>query len=383
MSRSRPSILLWHRWFGLIAGLWLFLMGATGAILVFYAEIDRALNPDLFTASAGPAQPVDRWVAAAQARHPDRAVRFIDLPNTAGKSATLWLEKRADLPPDPRESNWQVFVDPATAEVLGDRDYSAIDLSRRGITNFLYTFHHTLHLGETVAWLLGLVALLWLIDHVASVVLAFPTAARWRQSFRIRPGVHGHKRVFDLHRAIGLWLFPVTLTLAVSGVYFNWRDEFRAAVNAVSPLTPRADQAAPALPTPLTAPPIGWDAALARADAPVDGIAYNAAKGLYWLRLFDARDIDPSGRRWLFVDARNGAILSDRHATQGSAGDMVMAWQFPLHSGKAFGWPGRIAIFMAGIATCLFVVTGFMMWARKRRARLTVDKRQPALAPAE
>jgi len=46
-----------------------------------------------------------------------------------------------------------------------------------------------------------------------------------------------------------------------------------------------------------------------------------------------------------------------------------MAWQFPLHSGKAFGWPGRIAIFMTGIATCMFIVTGLMMWARKRAGR--------------
>jgi len=311
-------------------------------------------------------------------------VRFVDLPNEPGDVAQVYLARRPGLPPLDPAPAWEVMVDPATAQVLGARDRAAIDLSRRGLMSFLYEFHYSLHLGEWMVWLLGLVAFLWLIDHLAAAALSFPNPARWRESFRIRRGAKGHRRVFDLHRAIGLWLFPVTLVLAVSGVYFNWYDEFKAAVNAVSPLTPRADEARPALPAPLVAPPLGFDAALARAgDARVDSLAYNADKGLYWLRLFDERDIDPYGGRWMFVDARDGRVLSDTHGASGTAGDVVMAWQFPLHSGKAFGWPGRIAIFMTGIATCMFIVTGLMMWARKRAARRPRPHRpaSPALDP--
>ena len=41
--RLRPALVLWHRWFGLLGALWLFLLGATGSILVFYEEIDHGL----------------------------------------------------------------------------------------------------------------------------------------------------------------------------------------------------------------------------------------------------------------------------------------------------------------------------------------------------
>jgi uncharacterized iron-regulated membrane protein len=368
---TRRPFLLWHRWFGLAAAAWLFLLGATGSILVFYEEIDHALNSEAFTATAGKSQPVDRIVAAALVSRPDYAVRFVNLPNEPGDVAEVHLSRRPDLPKvEGHVPAWEVFVDPATLRVTGYRDNAAIDLSRKGIMGFFYKFHYSLHLGKTIEWVIGLIAFLWLFDHFASVVLSFPNRAKWRESFRIRRGVSGYKLVFDWHRAGGLWLFPITLTLAISGLYFNWSDEFKATVNAISPITPRTDEATAKLPAPLVAPPISFDRAqIAANGAKVDGIAYNADKALYWVRAFDERDIGKNGRRWIFVDARNGRVVSDSHAADGTAGDIIMAWQFPLHSGKAFGWWGRIAIFISGMMVCGFVVTGVMMWNRKRKAR--------------
>jgi uncharacterized iron-regulated membrane protein len=69
-------------------------------------------------------------------------------------------------------------------------------------------------------------------------------------------------------------------------------------------------------------------------------------------------------------------IKFDRHRAEATAGDIVLAWQFPLHSGKAFGWAGRIIIFLAGIGVCIFSVTGIMIWMRKRRARIATTKRR-------
>ncbi len=366
----RRSLVLWHRWFGLIGGIWLLLMAATGSILVFYEEIDRALNPDLFTASAGPSRPADALAAAAVAGRPESIVRYINLPDEPGDVARVYLAPRPAAAPIKDAPAWEVMVDPASAVVLGLRDRNAIDLGRRGVMAFLYKFHHSLHGGPWVEWLLGLLALAWTLDHVAAVVLAVPNPRRWRDSLRLRRGVAGHKRVFDLHRAGGLWLLPVTLVLAVSGVYFNLPDTFRTVVSAASPVTPRPDQRAPDLPRPLEAPPVSFSRAVAAVPAArVDGVAYNAAKGLYWLRVFDPRDIDSYGRRWIYVDARSARVVSDSHAASGTAGDVIMAWQFPLHSGKAFGWTGRLLIFVAGLAVSGFVVTGFLIWGRKAKAR--------------
>ncbi len=389
MSALRSALLLWHRWFGLIAAAWLFIFGLTGAVIVFYQEIDQGLNPEWRAPMPEGARPrVDGLIEAAQATRPGAHVFFIDLPDGKAEPARITFNARDDAA-EPLPSGLQVFGNPYTGEILGERRFGALKLDRPHIATVIYQLHVNLMLGPVFTWLAALVAFLWIFDHIASAVLSFPTARKWAQSFRIRKGAKGHKLVFDLHRAGGLWLFPITLTLAVSGVYFNWYDEFKAAVSATMPTTASYSERAPALAAPAYDAAFSADAAIAIAEAdtgaPADSVLIVPKKGYYEVRLFDRRDVGPYGGRSVYVDMSTGTILADEHDTEGGAGNVVLAWQYPLHSGQAFGWPGRIAIFLTGIAVCGFSATGIMIWARKRAARQAAKVRRPALvsAPAE
>jgi uncharacterized iron-regulated membrane protein len=53
-----------------------------------------------------------------------------------------------------------------------------------------------------------------------------------------------------------------------------------------------------------------------------------------------------------------------------------MQAQFPLHSGRIIGLPGRILISVIGVAVAVLSATGLMIWLRKRSAR-----RRAAAAP--
>lgn len=66
----------------------------------------------------------------------------------------------------------------------------------------------------------------------------------------------------------------------------------------------------------------------------------------------------------------DGSIVGQRHDVGDSAGDTFFAWQYPLHSGQAFGLTGRIIVFAGGIATAAFCVTGVMLCWRRRKASL-------------
>jgi uncharacterized iron-regulated membrane protein len=101
----------------------------------------------------------------------------------------------------------------------------------------------------------------------------------------------------------------------------------------------------------------------------VDMASYNPFKGVYEIRAYDPRDIDPYGRRMIVVGGDDGAVIDDRHFADGTAGDIFTAWQYPLHSGKAFGGIGRFIIFVSGILLAALCVTGVMIWVRKLRAR--------------
>lgn len=379
----RNALLLWHRWFGLIAALWLLLLAVTGSLIVFYDEIDRSLNPDLRSVAirAGTA-PLDDIRASVEAYQPGSALDYLMLPQHSGDSILAFVGPR--LAPGAKAPDdfiyRQIYVDPHDGRILGTRIFGEAGLDRRRLAQFLYQLHMDLSLGPVATWLLGLLALLWTLDHIVSALLSFPSPRRWRESFRIRRGVSGYKRHFDLHRAIGLWLFPVTLMLAISGLSLTWSDTFDAAVDVFSPTSGFPTASLKPLARPDHAPALSLDRAIALAERQAGGqhvqaISLHPDLGVYWLRLFDPRDLDDLGRRWILLRYADGAILSDRHVTQGSAGDVFTAWMFPLHSGKAFGWTGRIAIALSGLALSLVIVTGVTIWARKRRARAQVAGR--------
>ena len=372
--RWRKGLVVWHRWFGLFAALWLTLMGITGSIIVFYDELDVALNPASrkVTPGSGPL-PVSEVVQAAEAHRPGSYAGLVDLPRTDDEPMRVFLRSQkgsgAEIAP-----GTYLLMDPYRATVLSERAFGAFRLDREHLMDFIYELHIDLMLGPWMVWFLGLVAFLWIIDHIAAAVLSFPVAAKWIQSFRIRRRARGHKLVFDLHRAGGLWFFPATLILAVSGTYLNWYDEFTSVVEVFSPITPRYNVHAPELDAPLYGPPVTFteavSAAAAVAGEQVDMLTYFPWQGLYLARAYDTRrDVDSYGRRMIAVDARSGAVLDDFHASTGTAGDVFVLWQYPLHSGKAFGWTGRLIIFASGILVTMFSVTGILIWSRKRRAR--------------
>ena len=64
-----------------------------------------------------------------------------------------------------------------------------------------------------------------------------------------------------------------------------------------------------------------------------------------------------------------------------------MQAQFPLHSGRIVGLPGRIFVSFMGAVVAMLSVTGIVIWARKRRARAFSEARsregQRALASSE
>ncbi|MEM7050099.1 MAG: PepSY-associated TM helix domain-containing protein [Acidobacteriota bacterium] len=378
------SLLVWaHRWFGLLAGLWLFFLAATGCFVVFYQEIDRALNRDLwYRPVAGERLPVQRLVEAAEASIPGSYASFANLPNRPGEPFFAYLAARPGSDVEiPRKLH--VFVDPYNGEVLATRVFGAFKLDRLHFAQLVYQLHRDLKLGNLGAFVLGLVAFLWIWDHFAAAWISFPNPRRWWQSWVVKGGARGYSLVYRLHRAGGLWLAPVTLALAVSGVYFNWNSEFRAAVSWFSPLTPRPHQTAPRLEEPLLEAPVDVDQALAVArretgGAEADRVSIMPQSGLYLVRLFDRRDISIHGGRFLYVSMEDGAVVSDRHARDGTLGDTLLAWQYPLHSGQAFGWPGRLLIFAAGLVICAMVATGFVIWAKKRRGRVALAARRRA-----
>ena len=379
----RSWLTVWHRWFGLMAAIWLTLMAITGSILVFYDELDSLLNSDIRRIPAHDMReqlPVNEIINTVIVAYPEMYISRFFFPKKNNESIRLQLSYRAPI--NDSSGGFSIYLNPYTAQILGERKAGVIQLNRRHIMNVIYELHLDLLLGRWLSWFLGLVAFMWLIDHIISLLISFPNIKKWKMSFAIRYSAGGYKRLFDSHRSIGLWFFPVTVSLALSSMYFNWYDSFTWVVNKVSPITPRYIFTVPSVKNNTIDPAIDFYDAVNivqqaiknhafsenKAIAHINMATYIPSKSLYEFRLFDDRDIDSYGRRLMVISADTGDILSDRHVVEGGAGDLFIAWQYPLHSGKAFGWPGRILIFFTGLSIVFLSYSGIKIWLRKRQA---------------
>lgn len=384
--------LVLHRWLGLGTALFLFIAGLTGALISWDHELDEWLNPQLFEApNSGPALPALSLVARFEASHPEARVRYFPLRTEPGHSYQIMVEPR--LNPATGQlfalSYNQVALDPANGAVLGQRMWGEISLARENILPFLYKLHYSLHLPEGGdiewgIWLMGIVAVVWTLDSLIALYLAFPNWRQWRRSFALRWSAGGHKLVFDLHRSGGVWLFALLLMLAVTSVAMNLNSQLmRPLVGWFSPLSASPfDERSPA---PLLQPIdalISPAQLLARAEPdakrlglqdPAGAVFLSSSFGIWGVGFFKGENSHGDGglgNPWLYYDSRSGAALGQTLPGQGSAGDIFLQSMFPLHSGRILGLPGRVLISALGLAVAGFSLTGFLIWLRKRRARL-------------
>lgn len=371
-TRWRGVLRAWHKWFGLGASLWLLLLAITGCVITFYDELDTWLNPELRTVEPGVARDaisVAQALRSVDAALPGFQPRHVQLPQ--GEGDALWMLGRVV---DGRGTrSLQVFVHPREARVLGWRENGHFALDRRHIMDVFYGLHIDLMLGPWMTWLLGLVALLWLVDHVVAVCLSVPKLAAWRDAFRIGGTRGSGRRRLDLHRAPGMWLLVVTFVLALTGVTLAWPDASRDAVRVFSPVSERLDHAFDEVDDVQRR--VDADAAIAVAvddlaarghGTRVDSLRVLPHVGAWAIRSFDPRDLDNQGRLWTYVAMDDGRILGRRHDNGDSAGDTFFAWQYPLHSGHAFGLAGRILVFIGGLGTVVLCLTGVWLWWRRR-----------------
>jgi uncharacterized iron-regulated membrane protein len=93
-------------------------------------------------------------------------------------------------------------------------------------------------------------------------------------------------------------------------------------------------------------------------------------------------DANPEGDNFAFVDLRTGGVTAMRLPARSSAGDRFMAWLYPLHTGGAFGWPGRLVVAATGLVMVVLNVTGLYVWWVKWRMRRRARSRRPAVVAA-
>lgn len=406
-----------HRWLGLFTALFLFITGLTGAVISWDHELDDWLNDHLMAVapSSNAALPIFQLVQQVEAHYPQLKVVSVPLHIEAGKSVMVGVApilNPATQQPYVLGFN-EVFLNPYTGQELGKRDRGAVwPLSKENFVSFLYRLHFSLHIPEFAGidrwgiWLLGFIAIVWLVDTFIGFYLTLPnkrpTTAyrqqhlqhhkksfkqRWAQAWKIRWPSTTYKLNFDIHRAFGLWTWALLIILAFTAFSLNLRREvFLPVLSKIATTTPTPFDLRKPLPkhaVDLSNIQFERVLALAKQQAknkhwkePAGAIFLSPRFQLYAVSFYHPESdhgVAGAGNKRLYYDQKTLAYLGERIPWSGTAGDMFVQAQFPLHSGRILGFPGRALISLMGLVVAALSVTGVYIWYRKRHAR-AVDR---------
>lgn len=415
----RTLFVILHRWAGLLIAAFLVLSGVTGAIISWDHELDDVLNPHLMeVTSQGEPIPALELARQIEDRHPEVRVSFVPLLPEEGESLAFSVAPRVN--PDTsmlyEVAYNQVFVDPVTGEELGKRFWGAPwPVTSENLVSFLYVLHYSLHIPEMWGidrwgmWLMGIIAVIWTLDCFTGFYLTLPSRRRargniqadeeavengngamartwwqrWQPAWRLRRKSGAYKLNFDLHRAGGLWTWALLFILAFTAFSLNlYREVFFPVMSQISQVTPGPfDVRQPAdLHKPIL-PQVAFDEMISKAadeaakrgwEEPVGSIFYSQEFGVYGVDFFYPGDDHGNGGvgpARLYYDGATGEYLSDRLPWKGTAADIFVQMQFPLHSGRILGLPGRILISIMGLVVAMLSITGVYVWWKKSKAR--------------
>jgi len=378
LKLRRQRWLTVHLWLGLTLGLLLAIYGITGSILVFHPEIDEWLHPDMLTvkptAHAEYRPLAEIFSAGKEAMPPQAKHNFATYPRNAEAAFKL----NFTIPSVDGVERWLVAVDPYTTQVTGKQlQGRSSDWLPSTFIGLMFELHYALLLPNDISTVVvGVSGALLIISTLTGLIVWWPLTGKWRQALVFKAGAGKVRFNYDLHKVSGFYTALVMIPVLFSGVYMVLPHNVVPVLELFSPVTYR--YWFHSTPPAENAPAIGMDqaVAIARQQYP-DGRPhwiYGAAEPTKtYMVCQDGVDAPGSilQRRCTVIDRYTGKILDldDPSLPTATAGEVFTHWQWPLHSGQAFGMTGRILVFIAGLACPALFVTGVIRWLQKRKAQ--------------
>jgi uncharacterized iron-regulated membrane protein len=355
-----------HRYLGLVAGLPLVIIGLSGSLLALRDVVDAALNPALNAASQNPAEALprdlDALVALARARVPAKAqARSIDFATPERPVIAVHFEQTL---PD-AEQWYEVVFDAATAALRGVRPtWGSTRFERATFAYAVYELHVALFCGHAGTNLVGCLGVCLCLVLVTGLQRAWPRSGALSKLFRRVRTDNPARSNYELHRLAGAYGALVLMMLGCTGAYFIFPELFLTPLRPISRLTPPPTARTPVGPRRITLAQALERSAALRGTRPLLSVSLPRPDDHVYVVHWQAHG--PGASR-CSIDAGTGELIP--HAAPHGFADAFDAWQFPLHSGRALGWPGRLLVGVAGLLPLALWITGCRHLRRSARAR--------------
>jgi uncharacterized iron-regulated membrane protein len=350
-----------HRWLGLTAGILLCIAGITGSILVFWHEIDQAMLAWQFgqVVPVGESLSVDAIAETVKAAYTAKGLTL----------NSLSFPDHIDQPYmasflDAAEHYLEVFVNPYTGKIMGDRQY---ETSWVGI---IYGLHYKLLAGDTGLLIMGIVALLTLILSLTGIVL-WPGWRRLATGFKIKWNGHIQRVNFDLHKVAGIITAIFLVLIGFTGFAWNVpQAHVEAGIYAITFTLKPADPISKLIPgqssLPITDLMQRANAAVPNAKTTYISFA-NKPEAPFLVAKKQAQEVGKYGNTRIYLDQFTGAVIQLQNGVKPSRAEAILNQFGPLHFGTFGGLPTKILYVFVGLTPLILLVTGFVMWWHRQK----------------
>ena len=364
-KRLRNFAFTIHRYLGLILGLLLIFIGITGSLLVFEREIENIAIARQFGTVIPQEQTIsiDRVTEIAQNTYPDWDLVYIRWSDSPQQPLIIRMEEREINPNIYMDGEHQVFIDPYTGEVLGDR------IERYTYYRFLLNLHYRLFIpGDTGMYITGIAALLLLIISATGIWLW----SGWRKlisGFKIKWKAHPKRVNYDIHKVAGIIVAIFFLLIAFTGFCWNFDGITYPVINALT-LSPVSKEIA------IEQPQSGQNIArpsviLSQAQKAVPEM--NIEFFVYPYEATDPFFIYGKFDETVYVNPYTTEVLKVELPEQMSLGDRLTSSFLALHNGAFAGLPTRILYVLVGLSPIILFITGLVMYRLRRRPRTVIN----------
>jgi uncharacterized iron-regulated membrane protein len=353
-----------HLWLGMILALYLIVIGITGSILVFRAELEAlgGQNPQRSRHASEPPADIGQVIHNIEASYPGRPIISVFSPTETDPLFVAVVQGR--------RGRIAVAADPTTGEILGE-----LPGSKSWLT-FVRDLHVALLGGRRGRTINGIGAAVLLLLNITGLVIWWPGIRSWKRALTVDFRRTWRRINFDLHRALGFWTLAIVSFWAISGVYFGWPDQVLAFVNRLSPIVSAKPPVVTVRPA-SNATGVDLHSIIAQAYALDAGTTligiewpYNRRAPLEIL-MRRGKGIGREYTDTLYFNPWTGAhITTWRYGINETLGDWLIWSQVPLHYGTYWGFGVKVLWSLLGLTIPVITITGILMyWNRVLRRK--------------
>lgn len=368
-----------HVWLGLMSGLIIVILAATGCILAFEDELKPLIHPRrYFVEQTGSKKlPLAELSLRAAKALPDsitiKRVQIYSDPSRTYIFRTLKMNNDAATFWGTYIYYYRVYVDPYSGEVREVED------AKKDFFEIVLNLHRRLLLGEkTGKAITGYSTLIFMMILLSGLVIWYPrkmSKAMLKGMFFIKTSANWKRITYDVHNVLGFYAVIPLLLICYSALIWSFKDVDHWVENTLNGGIAKEKKAESKVP----------EGTFTRQKDILNLVGNRILKDLHGRKsalISFPRTEEGTYYTELTTDNRyyrninynsdqySGKVLQYRsykdHKGPGSA---LRERNYDLHTGSILGTPGRLIYFLAAIIATSLPVTGFIMYLNKKKKK--------------